>query len=405
MPTTANNVRRVLLQFAPTATPTLSPSIKPSVVPTQKPSLAPSKVPTLCPTAAPSQVPTLCPSAAPSDEPTMAPGSTIAPSLVPSLPPAAGPSQMPTLIPSASPSFSPSCVPSAAPSQGPSTSPTAAPVPLTEVPSQTPMQAPTAAPGTIAPTVAPSETPSQVPSQLLSVMPTIQPTQTLKPTAAFSVKPSPQITAPPTASFDGIAVDQSVAIKFVRKGAVTDGRRLSRDQLDDSSRNALIGAAASVMGLAVSAVSIVDEYLVDTNSTTGLSRIAVTFRFLVQNSDFPQQNFPSPKALFIFLTTAFAQSVSGAAFDTAMKAAAVQYQAAELLEHDAQLDSTVTIAPPTFTEVDTYDPMDAGLSTGEYAGVVIGVLVAFIVLGAIVFLLFNRRSEESAQSAVSTSQV
>ena len=65
----------------------------------------------------------------------------------------------------------------------------------------------------------------------------------------------------------------------------------------------------------------------------------------------------------------------------------------------------MTVAPPTFTEVDTYDPMDAGLSTGEYAGIVIGVLVAFIVLGAIAFLLFKRRSEESARSEVSTSQV
>jgi flagellar biosynthesis/type III secretory pathway M-ring protein FliF/YscJ len=66
----------------------------------------------------------------------------------------------------------------------------------------------------------------------------------------------------------------------------------------------------------------------------------------------------------------------------------------------------VTVAPPTFTEVDTHDPTDAGLSTGEYAGIVIGVLVAFIVLGALVFLLFKRRSEEeSAQSAVHTSQV
>jgi LPXTG-motif cell wall-anchored protein len=65
----------------------------------------------------------------------------------------------------------------------------------------------------------------------------------------------------------------------------------------------------------------------------------------------------------------------------------------------------VTVPSPTFTEVDTYDPMDAGLSTGEYAGIVIGVLVAFIVLGAIVFLLFKRRREKSAHSAVPTSQV
>jgi hypothetical protein len=106
---------------------------------------------------------------------------------------------------------------------------------------------------------------------------------------------------------------------------VPDGRRLSLEQLDGSSRNALIAAAASVMGLQVSAVSVVDEYLVDTNSTTGLSRIAVTFRFLVQDSDFSQQSFASPRALFTFVTAAFAQSISGAAFDTALNTAASQY--------------------------------------------------------------------------------
>jgi hypothetical protein len=200
-------------------------------------------------------------------------------------------------------------------------------------------------------------------------------------------------------------VDQPVVIKYVRKGAV-GGRRLAADVLDGNSKNALIAATASVLGLQISAVSIVNEYLVDTNSTTGLSRIAVTFRFLVQDSDFSQQSFASPRALFTFVTTAFAQSISGSAFNTALNTAAVQYQAAELLEHNAQHDSTMIVAPPTFTEVDTYDPMDAGLSTGEYAGIVIGVLVSFIVLGAIVFLLFKRRSEESAHSeAVPTSQV
>jgi hypothetical protein len=100
----------------------------------------------------------------------------------------------------------------------------------------------------------------------------------LKPTSAFTVKPSPQITAPPTASFDGIAVDQSVVIKYVRKGAAEDWRRLSLDQLDGSSRNSLIAAAASVLGLQLAAVSVVDEALIDKNSTTGLSRIAVTFQ-------------------------------------------------------------------------------------------------------------------------------
>ncbi len=186
-----------------------------------------------------------------------------------------------------------------------------------------------------------------------------------------------------------------MVIKYVRKGAAGDGRRLAADVLDDNSKNALIAAAASVLGLQVSAVNIVDEYLVDTNSTTGLSRVGVVFRFLVQDSDFPQQSFSSPRALFTFVTTAFAQSISGSVFDAALNAAAAQYQAGELLEHNAQHDSTVTVAPPTFTEVDTYDPMDAGLSTGEYAGVVIGVLVSFMLIAGCAFLVVKRRNEES----------
>jgi hypothetical protein len=209
----------------------------------------------------------------------------------------------------------------------------------------------------------------------------------------------------PTASFNGIAVEQPVVIKYVRKGASVDGRRLALDVLDGSSRNALIAAAASVLDLQISAVNIVDEYLVDTNSTSGLSRVGVVFRILVQDSDFSQQSFASPTALFIFVTTAFAQSVTSAAFDTALNAAAAQFQAAELIEQNAQHDSTVTVAPPTFTAVDTRHEED-NLSEGEYAGVVIGVLVAFIVLGAIVFFMFRRRDEESVQhSAVPTSQV
>jgi hypothetical protein len=210
----------------------------------------------------------------------------------------------------------------------------------------------------------------------------------------------------PTASFNGIAVEQPVVIKYVRKGAAVTRRRLALDVLDGSSRNALIAATAFVLDLQMSEVSIVDEYLVDTNSTSGLSRVGVVFRILVEDSDFSQQSFASPTALFIFVTTAFAESVTSAAFDTALNVAAATYQAAELLEQNAQHDSTVTVAPPTFTAVDTRHEKD-NLSEGEYAGIVIGVLVAFIVLGAIVFFLFKRRNdEESVQhSAVPTSEV
>jgi hypothetical protein len=96
----------------------------------------------------------------------------------------------------------------------------------------------------------------------------------------------------------------------------------------------------------------------------------------------------------ILFSTIYFKIIS--AFNTAFSTAAIQFQAKRCAIGLIAVGSTCT-------EVDTYDPVDAGLSTGEYAGIVIGVLVAFIVLGAIVFLLFKRRSEESAHSAVSTS--
>jgi hypothetical protein len=72
---------------------------------------------------------------------------------------------------------------------------------------------------------------------------------------------------------------------------VVDGRRLALDVLGGSSRNALIAATAFVLGLQMCSVSIVDKYLVDTNSTSsGLSRVGVVFRFLVQDKDFSHFN-------------------------------------------------------------------------------------------------------------------
>ncbi len=55
-------------------------------------------------------------------------------------------------------------------------------------------------------------------------------------------------------------------------------------------------------------------------------------------------------------------------------------------------DTSVEVPKPTYVEVDTYDPMDAGLSTGEYAGIVIGVLVGFVVIGC-VWLVVKRCSD------------
>jgi hypothetical protein len=165
-----------------------------------------------------------------------------------------------------------------------------------------------------------------------------------------------------------------VVIKYVRKGATGDGRRLSVGVLNGNSRNAMIAATAQVLGLQLSAVSIVSEEEIG-EAVNDLSTVAVVFRILAKDPDFSELQFASPRELFTAVTNKLSLTLSSGAFNAALATAAEQYHAVELMTDAAQVDLTVTVAPPTFTEDDTYDPMDAGLSTGEYAGIVIGVLV------------------------------
>jgi hypothetical protein len=203
-------------------------------------------------------------------------------------------------------------------------------------------------------------------------------------------------------------VEQPVVIKYVRKGAAGDGRRLFVGVLDGNSRNALIAATAQVLGLQFSAVSIVSEEEIG-EAVNGLSTVAVVFRILAKDSDYSELQFASPRELFVAVTNKLTLTLSSGAFNAALATAAEQYHAVELMTDDAQVDLTVTVSPPTFTEVDTYDPMDAGLSTGEYAGIVIGVLVAFIVVGVVAYFLLGGGSggadESRTSDVVSASQV
>jgi hypothetical protein len=217
--------------------------------------------------------------------------------------------------------------------------------------------------------------------------------------------------------FSGIAVEAPIAIKSVKVGAVVAANSLevrrslvTTDILSASSKNALIAAAADVLGIAVSAVSIVSETL---HVSGDLSTVIVVLRFLVADSDFPElSGGVSDHDLFSAAAAKFTSSVSGSGFDTALAIQATVYDAEEL--SGAQFDSSVETAQPTYTAVDTtYDPMDAGLSEGEYAGAVIGVLVAFMLLiGGIYFVIYRRNEQQPSsgfasdtRTVVTTNQV
>ncbi len=192
-----------------------------------------------------------------------------------------------------------------------------------------------------------------------------------------------------------------MAIKYVNRGAVAETNAHLRsaataavrlDLLDETSVRTLVTATARILGLETSAVSVVNEYLIE--EVNGISRVGVVLRILAQKSDFPELSFSSPAEIFASVTTLLTTSIASGSFDTTIAAAAIEFQAAELLQ--AVYDTAAEVPKPTYTEIDTYDPMDAGLSTGEYAGIVIGVLVAFIVLIGCVWFAVKRRSEESA---------
>ncbi len=99
--------------MAPTAEPTLAPTVAPTAEPTLAPTVAPTAEPTLAPTVAPTAEPTLAPTVAPTAEPTLAP--TVAPTAEPTLAPTVAPTAEPTLAPTVAPTAEPTVAPSIAP--------------------------------------------------------------------------------------------------------------------------------------------------------------------------------------------------------------------------------------------------------------------------------------------------
>eukprot|EP01034_Spumella_vulgaris_P035022 gene35022-43185_t len=231
-------------------------------------------------------------------------------------------------------------------------------------------------------------------------------TSTLRPSALPTFKP----TASPTTSFTGISLDYTIALKDVIVGDVVASNTqhiqsvLDASLLSDNAHNALIAAVANVLGLTMDAVSVLAAEVLST--TNSLSTVSVMVRILAKNSDFATQSFKSSDDLFSFVKTALTTTCTTGVFDTALQTAAVYYQAVELVS--VVYDPTVTVDEPTYTKVDTYDPMDAGLSTGEYAGIVIGVLIVAMLVSAVVYFVVGASSgagEQSYAAPGSSSQV
>ncbi len=191
-------------------------------------------------------------------------------------------------------------------------------------------------------------------------------------------------------------MEQTVAIKFVKRtvavvanshlrSAVATNVKL--DLLDETSVRTLVTVTARLLVLETSAVSVVNEYLIE--EVGEISRVGVVLRILAQRSDFPSQSFSSPAELFASVTTLLTTSITSGSFDTTIAAAAIEFQAAELLQ--AVHDNSATVSPPTYIEVDTSDSKKKGLSVGVIVGVAVGEFVAFILIAVVVFLLVKKQ--------------
>jgi hypothetical protein len=103
------------------------------------------------------------------------------------------------------------------------------------------------------------------------------------------------------------------------------------------------------------------------------------------------------------VTVLFSQAISGGGFDTALNTAASQFNAVELLEENAQHDSSEPVTPPTYTEVDTQKSDkdgDASLNAGEFAGIIVGVLVGFGLIMLCMYAVAKRRNKDNQQMVV-----
>ncbi len=222
--------------------------------------------------------------------------------------------------------------------------------------------------------------------------------------------PSYHPTRKPTTVFSGVQVQAAVVVVGVQlnnvrsrqllSDAMSVGRSLAAygSMLLTATSDAVIAATlANELALSVDAVSLDFETLVA--QTGGVSTVSVHFSVFAQASDFPGTTFTGDESAAVYAKIAGALNVSvtTGAFRTALVTEATEQSASELLAL-----SDVTFTGVSYTALSTSPVDDEGkqndLSGGEFAGLVIGVIVAFLVLIALVVLCFRAKSDADGSS-------
>ncbi len=226
--------------------------------------------------------------------------------------------------------------------------------------------------------------------------------------------PSYRPTRKPTTAFSGVQVQAAVVVDGVQlnnvrsrqllSDAMSAGRSLAAygSMLLSAASDAVIAATlANELALSVDAVSLDSETLLA--QTGGVSSVSVHFSVFAQASDFPGTTFTGDESAAVYAKIAGALNVSvtTGAFRNALVTEATAQYAPQLLAL-----KNVTFTGVTYTSLNTAPADDEGkqndLSGGEFAGLVIGVIVAFLALIALVVLCIRAQSDAHDSSTAAT---
>lgn len=114
----------------------------------------------------------------------------------------------------------------------------------------------------------------------------------------------------------------------------------------------------------------------------------VEFKILV-----PLQGFPSYDACFAFYSAKLTQSVASGEMQDLVLAVAADMGAYELF----QIANVTVVTVEKGLTIDTTVPDRDDISEGDFAGVVIGIVVAFVVLAGVVYISVTSRRLATAK--------
>ena len=151
------------------------------------------------------------------------------------------------------------------------------------------------------------------------------------------------------------------------------------------------------------------DVVIDSESSAknshNVTAITVDFTIFAQLSDFPTANFTAGSVstqIFALISTKLNTSVSTGSFTTLLKTAAVLAGATDL-----QNIQNITLSHTTYTTVNTATVTvhvnENSLSSGEFVGIVIGVIVFFVVLIGLLFMCVTTINNNNSNNNSHTS--